>query len=588
MASAAIVVWAAAMERLRAIWPPRYPRTAFSPERTFRPGTFANEILGDVGLTFLAAVSGGVLVGFMTSRWTAALFGGLICGALAAWARRETSGRAPATQPGGHSRPGVPPAGLRGSAAGSGAGFRPGVRPVGRRDNGLRRGVVAFTVVPGLVFGAVANWTSGAPVLVGTVAAILYGSTAALCGDGWTRLRFRLAHAWLAARGWLPWRLESFLADAHRRGLLRRPGAAYQFRHVLLQDRLASTVRVADLEIRALAGNVPAVRALADLLDEQGATDQAVEALSWVADRDVRSAERRAALLVELGRIDDLREHADGGDGSAARALAGLLVRCGELAELRSRAGAGDTAARVRVLALLAEQGDVDALRARAAEGEPGAALHLADLYIDSGRSDEAVTLLEAANGDWAAGRRLAELRAAAGDFDEAIRILWNQRDAGDSLAAAQLADVRVRVGEFGLNWLLLEARKGDPYADERISRYFYEQGDMWALRDLAGTGAVRACAYRAELLVDLSSEDEYRNGLRSYAMQGDLAAARGMARVLAAEGRIAEAISFLLTWADLRDGDADEAIAILRPRAEDGDEEAAEQLDALQRTDQE
>ncbi|SCK56895.1 hypothetical protein YWIDRAFT_08179, partial [Streptomyces sp. SceaMP-e96] len=44
----------------------------------------------------------------------------------------------------------------------------------------------------------------------------------------------------LAARGRVPWRFISFLADAHeRRGVLRQAGAVYQFRHLDLQRHLA-------------------------------------------------------------------------------------------------------------------------------------------------------------------------------------------------------------------------------------------------------------------------------------------------------------------------------------------------------------
>jgi hypothetical protein len=52
--------------------------------------------------------------------------------------------------------------------------------------------------------------------------------------------RFQAARAWLALRGRLPWRPMRFLADAHRRGVLRQAGAVYQFRHSRLQDRLAA------------------------------------------------------------------------------------------------------------------------------------------------------------------------------------------------------------------------------------------------------------------------------------------------------------------------------------------------------------
>jgi hypothetical protein len=52
--------------------------------------------------------------------------------------------------------------------------------------------------------------------------------------------RYFIAKAWLALSGRLPWRLMAFLDDAYTRGLLRRVGAGYQFRHARLQEHLAS------------------------------------------------------------------------------------------------------------------------------------------------------------------------------------------------------------------------------------------------------------------------------------------------------------------------------------------------------------
>jgi hypothetical protein len=50
---------------------------------------------------------------------------------------------------------------------------------------------------------------------------------------------FVLASAWLALRKRLPWAVMDFLDDAHSRGVLRQIGTIYQFRHALLQTRLA-------------------------------------------------------------------------------------------------------------------------------------------------------------------------------------------------------------------------------------------------------------------------------------------------------------------------------------------------------------
>lgn len=52
--------------------------------------------------------------------------------------------------------------------------------------------------------------------------------------------RFVLLRLVLAARGRLPWHFLRFLADARRRQLLRQSAGTYQFRHIRLQERLAS------------------------------------------------------------------------------------------------------------------------------------------------------------------------------------------------------------------------------------------------------------------------------------------------------------------------------------------------------------
>jgi hypothetical protein len=64
-------------------------------------------------------------------------------------------------------------------------------------------------------------------------------------GIGWLAVtawsRFLLARLWLAVRGLTPLRLMAFLADAHRRGVLRRSGPVHEFRHARLRERLAAS-----------------------------------------------------------------------------------------------------------------------------------------------------------------------------------------------------------------------------------------------------------------------------------------------------------------------------------------------------------
>jgi hypothetical protein len=74
-------------------------------------------------------------------------------------------------------------------------------------------------------------------LIIGLILGIVLGLIS-LTLSSWGR--FQVARTWLAARGRLPWRLMRFLEDAHACGALRQAGASYQFRHVRLQERLAS------------------------------------------------------------------------------------------------------------------------------------------------------------------------------------------------------------------------------------------------------------------------------------------------------------------------------------------------------------
>ncbi|WP_143662708.1 NACHT domain-containing protein [Streptomyces sp. CB03238] len=68
------------------------------------------------------------------------------------------------------------------------------------------------------------------------------GLVLALAASSWPH--YTVARLVLAARGRLPWRLQDFLADAHRLGVLRQVGPVHQFRHARLQQRLAQQVHL--------------------------------------------------------------------------------------------------------------------------------------------------------------------------------------------------------------------------------------------------------------------------------------------------------------------------------------------------------
>jgi DNA-binding SARP family transcriptional activator len=102
-----------------------------------------------------------------------------------------------------------------------------------------RTGAVAYgfaaAAVGGLVFPPARTLVGG--FLTGTIFGIAIGLTIFL-SRAWGS--FILTRAWLATRGKTPLRFMRFLADTHRRAVLRQAGAVYQFRHARLQDNLAN------------------------------------------------------------------------------------------------------------------------------------------------------------------------------------------------------------------------------------------------------------------------------------------------------------------------------------------------------------
>jgi len=100
--------------------------------------------------------------------------------------------------------------------------------------------VLLVGLAVGLAFGLVDPGGLSSGLLIGLVVG-LPGGLAMLSSGAW--LSYILALIWLAAFRQLPLRLMSFLADAHRLGLLRTTGPAYQFRHAEFHDHLARAAK---------------------------------------------------------------------------------------------------------------------------------------------------------------------------------------------------------------------------------------------------------------------------------------------------------------------------------------------------------
>ncbi|MFE4173170.1 NACHT domain-containing protein [Streptomyces sp. NPDC056909] len=98
-----------------------------------------------------------------------------------------------------------------------------------------------YTVFQSITIGTAYGLVLAA--LVGPVCGIVFGPVIGLAfgvgAHAWGRWLV-LGRFWLPLTGRLPWRAWVLLADANERGVLRQAGAVYQFRHDLLQRKLAA------------------------------------------------------------------------------------------------------------------------------------------------------------------------------------------------------------------------------------------------------------------------------------------------------------------------------------------------------------
>ncbi|MFI5963442.1 NACHT and WD40 repeat domain-containing protein [Streptomyces asoensis] len=192
--------------------------------------------------------------------------------------------------------------------------------------------LLALVLLTDLVIVALATGWSNEPLLDETVDGLgsqnLGGDlvvTLSVCGAGvllgllilLTRAwpRFLLTRLVLGAQRRLPWQLMRFLADARQRQLLRQSGGTYQFRHVRLQERLASRSLAQDREPldpnvvnrqrRRLAGTVAGVIAALCLMLSTALPGDTSRATAVTGDIDgmVMSTDGSALLTVAEGTV---------------------------------------------------------------------------------------------------------------------------------------------------------------------------------------------------------------------------------------------------------------------------------------------
>ncbi|MFE7075305.1 NACHT domain-containing protein [Streptomyces sp. NPDC057620] len=107
------------------------------------------------------------------------------------------------------------------------------------RDATLARSAIAALLAGGVCLLLISAMPPGGTLGTMHTEVWVQVGTSSLALSAWGRLA--PARIWLALTGRAPWRLMAFLEEAHRRGVLRRSGAHYEFRHLRLQQSLAAT-----------------------------------------------------------------------------------------------------------------------------------------------------------------------------------------------------------------------------------------------------------------------------------------------------------------------------------------------------------
>ncbi len=109
-----------------------------------------------------------------------------------------------------------------------------------RNDRNLLLAALAVSALAGLRSGVQWNWWMGVQQFARLLILLLMTFGLVKVGVPW--LRFAWVRLMLAIAGRTPFRLLRFLNDAHRRGVLKRTGAGYEFRHSTFLAYLGANV----------------------------------------------------------------------------------------------------------------------------------------------------------------------------------------------------------------------------------------------------------------------------------------------------------------------------------------------------------
>jgi tetratricopeptide (TPR) repeat protein len=345
------------------------------------------------------------------------------------------------------------------------------------------------------------------------------------------------------------------------------------FQAAFMLDRLlAEQHRMDELQQRAQSGDGFAIGMFADLLVDQGHTNEAIA----VRGRHHRATRLSpfyevAERLAALGRVDEaiavLSPHVDEQDHT----LADLLAQIGAVDELRRLARAGNGDAVQRLADILAEQGNIDdAVTVLLEEGGRVTFYRAATLLTEAGRIDDAIAVLRPHVGEDEprATATVGDLLARQGRVEEAIALLRPFAARYDAIVRSQLAILLARQG--GLDEAIELSRRSDYFSPSwpLLAETLAEHGrldDALAVLAKAQIHDASATSWQVVLLTRHGRIDEAtaalhkcsaenrtitlmkENGLvddavamlRRLADQGDWSAAESLADLLLAEGRI-------------------------------------------------
>lgn len=301
-----------------------------------------------------------------------------------------------------------------------------------------------------------------------------------------------------------------------------------------------------------------------------------------------------AGLLVDLGEVDEalgiVRMPEVAVTSSVERARAELLRARGDAEELRVLADSGDSSAEHALLTLLTFHPSEEVLRTYVTAGHSDAACALSQLLVREGKYHEAIEVLRPF---WRDDPRVAtELGTLLArylpyeEYTEAVAVLRSALHAGDPLTRHELYE-------------LLSKHPGSPEHRRMLRQYIWNRRRSSLARlfrffprpkEEANPWALDGPRYREERVASFGTFQ----GLRSAAKAGDPYAAVAAALLLQRLGRPEEGVKLLRAMpphpcvtrelAELlaETGLPQEAVTLLEPLADSGDERAAHRMAKL------